>query len=267
MPTTKDEDHPEPPSVRVAPTQPSADDESPERPDEDLAGEDLAGEDEAVLRELGRWLHEREAAEVTGLDLVIPPPPPPLSDAELEARVDALFGPRRRKIARKILSHLAVAAAAVLAVQLGSKVLDRTVPGPKASYSLDLRGGDGQAFAPSEGDRIYSPHSTFELKLRPDRITTEPIEVLITACREGAECDRGTFRIRLGPEALEHNDRGGLHYEAPASTVLPLAPGRWTLTFAVGEPGACLLAAPEPPCREIGRSTVEIRGLGSGDAR
>ncbi|MCX4240596.1 hypothetical protein [Paraliomyxa miuraensis] len=256
---TKD-DAPEPSPVHVVPPPPGANDpnESTEDPTED---------DEALLRALGQWLHAREAADATEVDLVVPPPPPAIDDAELGARVDALVGSSGPRILRRVLSHVAVAAAAVGAVQLGTMVVERSTEPPGANYSLDLRGGDGQVFAPSSGDRIYSSDSTFELKLRPDRAVTAPVEVMITACREGTDCDTGTFRIRLGPEALEVDERGGLHYRAPVSSTLPLAPGRWTLTFAVGAPGACLLEVPEQPCRELGRASVELREAGGRDAK
>lgn len=226
---------------------------------------ELPEADDALLRELGQWLHAREAEEALApeIELLIAPPPPPLTAAQIEARVDAVLGRPRRAAWRTVVSHGAVAAATVVLAWTWSSLSNGPDPTPIASYELTLRGGEGRSFNPSDGERTYPPDSTFEFKLRPNRSVAEPVEVVMKAGRPG---DPQVIWIQLGPELFEANDGSVLHYSAPASSALPLAPGRWALTFEVGAPGACLSSSPERRCEVAGHASIVIPREGEPDA-
>lgn len=240
---------------------------TPEPPNASSAPPPLSDDDEALLHAFAHWLHDRDTDDASPPpDLVIGPSPPPLAPEVLDAAAHASRPRGRPRWLRTLVSHGAVAAATVAAVQVWSSLPMHPEPTPMADYSLALHGGDGQTFAPSSEPPSYGPDSAFVLELRPDRAVRAPTEVVISACREGSQCDAGVFRVRLGPKLLEIDERGVLRYVAPTSSVLPLAPGRWTLTFEVGEPGTCLLSAAERSCHAVGQATVRIGRRGGGDA-
>lgn len=250
MPTKDDDDASAPPAAPPTSADPdgAAAEGSPE----------LSDEDEALLRELGQWLHEREHEDTTAIDLVVGPLPAPLTAAELEARVAALLRSRRRSLLRVIASHFAVAAAAVALLRLWPTSPEPQAPAePPIAYELDLRGGEAKTLARPARVPVYTPGSTLDFKLRASRIVEGRPEVVIRACREDESCDRGAVLVVLEIEPHEIHEQV-IHVREQAGDVLPLAAGRWILTFEVGAEGSCLVAVPEHPCVEAGHHAVEI---------
>lgn len=227
----------------------------------------LSDEDEALLRELGEWNVARaiDDAKDPSDELFIAPPFPSSTEAELEARVDAVLGRRRRKAWPWLaLSHLgtAAAAAALLIVMLPARPDEPKPPHDpprlaSVEYGLELLGGKATALGASSPVRTYTPESTFELRLHPSQAVDEPLELVVEARREERPAAPPVL-LRFGLEP------GVSQISGRAEKLLPLAEGRWELTFKVGAPDACLLPASASECTTVDHASIELELGGSG---
>lgn len=237
----------------------------------------LSDDDEALLRELGGWLHTRAPYEAAGPGptIVIAPPLPPLSESQLQAQVDAVLGrereaklpsvasiaARRRRLWPMLITHAAVAASTVLVIRLWTAEPEPP-PSPYDGLVFALAGGDASTLGTASDERVYLPDSHFVLELRNPRgawPSDRPLELVIQARRADAPHGAG-FDIPVPDTALELED-STLRYSTTTTEALPgVPPGRWTLTFMLGPPGACLLPEQEPErCITVGSSTIELR--------
>lgn len=237
----------------------------------------LSEDDDALLRELGGWLHTRASYEAAGPGptIVVAPPLPPLSESQLQAQVDAVLGReheakpqqvaaiggRRRRLWPMLITHAAVAASTVLVIRLWTAE-PSPPPSPYDGLVFALAGGDASTLGGASTEPVYLPDSDFVLELRNPRgawPSEDPFELVIQARRADVAHGAG-FDIPVPDTALEIID-STLRYSASTTEALPgVPPGRWTLTFMLGPPGACLLPEEDPErCITVGSSTIELR--------
>jgi hypothetical protein len=249
-------------------------------------GEDgpLCADDEALLRELGGWLHTRARydADGSGPEIVVAPPLPPLSESQIQARVDAVLG-RDRKIAARglsevggrrrrwwplVVTHAAVAASTVLAIRLWTAE-PVPPPNPYHGYVLALEGGHADTLGASQ-ERVYLPDSPFVLEVHSPSGAWPgdgALELVIRARRADAPRGAGAD-IVLPPKPMVSIDgvESVLRYSTTTEQALPGLPtGRWMLTFVLGAPGACVLPEPER-CITVGSDTIELGEPGGANA-
>jgi hypothetical protein len=222
-----------------------------------LSAGDLTAEEEAELRALAAESEEGRAAyeafrplgpdfqarvvQALQAQKAAETPAPPAAVGE-----EPPAGPTRKILsfprgrARRISgwSAVAAAAAAVLVV-----VLHRPPP-PLPGYRVELVGGyPAQRGPAAPPPAVFALGSPFELTLRPDTAVVGKVAVL--GCLEGG----GTSRPWKAP--LTITDERLVKVAGTVGPEVALAPGDWTLRFAVGRPGDL----PDGPsaCAEIAR--------------
>jgi hypothetical protein len=223
----------------------------------------FSDEDEALLRRFGTWLHEEDQldAEEPAIDLYVPSATLTPEEYESGSVAESTVPAPTCSWLRRLVSHGAVAAIAVLLVNLIPPAEPKVDPPRDVDYELKLLGGDGRTFAPSSASPHYHADSDFGFVLRPSAPVDERSEVVIQACPAGSDCRSQHFVIRLGPEHFE-SDRGGvLRFAGPMAEVLPLAEGRWTLRLFVSAPGSCSPTDLGSSCHSIAEALVTIEDV------
>lgn len=271
-----------PPTTSPVPNPAPVEDEGP-----------LSEEDEALLRDLGGWLHARALhdAEGSGPEIVIAPPLPPLGEAETKRRVDAVLGRgegravarpatvdaragaangRSRRAWLKVLSHGAVAVATLAIVQLLA-TSESSRPAGSPAYLVELHSDYVDVYGPPDGVPVFTPTSTLELVLRTNDTwpSDDALELVIRAQRAGVSEGSG-IAIPVPPEHLQIHGSEIVYMGRTASEALDLPrtnllAGRWTLTFEVGPPGACMLQDADR-CAVVGSQTIVLREPGGANA-
>ena len=164
---------------------------------------------------------------------------------------------------------LAAAAAVLLWVRPfagdggGDAVVDEAMPG----YSLVVRNravmekrSAPEATAGAEqGDARYHPSSRIHWVLTPERGVAGEVSVAVLA-----RSDEGSARLlTIDPAALERSPEGAVTLRGRLDELLPLAPGRWTLSVIVGATAAMPDAVPAAEAlvndRSKGTGVVVVR--------
>lgn len=226
--------------------------------------EELDPSDAALLEEVSNFFVARESAAVL-IPESIGSPPNPMEPAKVDALARHLVRRSQPPKVGRWISHVAVAAAALLAVQLwpgaqggldGDGTSDSGEYWASAAFDLELHGSKSPSMSPTN-DARFRPDDTFQFTLRPDHTAPPEAEIVILAKSE--ELD-GFSGFKLLFEEGDFVREGKVLRSVPrvTSELLPFTKGSWKLEFFVGPPGTCLDTSTSSPCKHVTTTVVEL---------